>query len=116
MEVLGVLLCSVHDVASPPLFRLNKATSSFWAAADFFKCQGIHIQRRFDEFHKRVIPVATYGSAAWIWSKELLHLCTRWENSLLRQIVGYKRVNGDGHFATIQKLTHKARALYHSTG
>eukprot|EP00973_Karenia_brevis_P026876 3706619-Karenia_brevis.AAC.1 len=57
LEVLGVLMSSSTQPTAAE-HRLRKASSCFWACADYFTSKSIPLQKRFDEFQKRVITVA----------------------------------------------------------
>jgi len=46
-------------------YRLTRATGAFWLLAQGLRCKRLPLARRFEEFHTKVISVATYSSAAW---------------------------------------------------
>ena len=93
-----------------------KATAAFWRLSTALCCKDLSLQQRFDEFFKRVTPVALYGSGAWVWSRAVYNELVRWENAHLRKIIAVKR-NPNLDFATfICKATNKARELYLAQG
>eukprot|EP00973_Karenia_brevis_P096219 12431224-Karenia_brevis.AAC.1 len=65
LEVLGCKIAPWLGNAAAADHRLEKASSAFWAMSAFFLCKDVPIQKRLAEYHKRILPIATYGSSGW---------------------------------------------------
>ena len=67
-------------------------------------------ERHMRRVMRRVLPVALFGCAAWIWSRTLVLRLRTWERVHVRRIVGVRRRPGDSFVQHIQRATQISEA------
>ena len=114
LMVLGALVSlRQSDVVE---HRLSKATGAFWALKSALLCKHLPMHERLKILRTRVVPVALYGSAGWVWSWSLaarLHAC---ENGLLRHMLRVVRAPSESFGQWRSRHTHAIREIYHGQG
>ena len=87
-----------------------------WANRDTFLDRKLSLRYRFGEFQLRVLPVLTFGSSMWIWSRTVANQIYTWENGMLRRMLRSQRAPNETYVAHIQPSTRKARSCYAAWG
>jgi len=116
MEVLGAKLSSTGSSITILEHRLSKATSCFYSLGEFFLNRAASLWKKFDEFARRVQPIALYTSEACSWSQTIYNMLLRWENTYLRRICQIKRLNGETFAHYLPRATRTARQWFHHRG
>ena len=111
MDILGTRQSRLGETCIAVDHRLQKGTAAFWANKDLFMCRSVCLKVRLQELTRRVIPVALFGSGAWVWSRALVLRVRAWERSLLRRVVGIKRKPGELFVDFVKRSTRVSERL-----
>jgi len=116
MEVLGANLSSTGSSTTILQHRLSKATSCFYSLGDFFLNRAASLWKKFDEFARRVQPIALYTLEACSWSQTVYNMMLRWENTYLRRMCSIRKHDGEAFADYIPRATRTARKWFHERG
>ena len=88
MNILGATIDRYGATMAAFNHRRAAANAMFWRDKAFFYCKAIPIPERLDRYERRILKCICYSSGSWSWSHQLGMELQKWENRIIRTIVG----------------------------
>ena len=115
MNILGATIDRYGATAAAFNHRRAAANAMFWRDKAFFCCKAIPIPERLDRYERRILKCICYSSGSWSWSHQLGMKLQKWENRILRTIVGCSRREDEPWDKWVARATKISRKWYFET-
>ena len=111
LKVLGTKLSLTNATKPEVLNRIACGWRSFWSLKRLLLNQRMSIQRRLKLFYATVGRCVLWAAQSWTLRADELRQLTSARRSMLRRIVGTKRLSDESWVDWIKKATHLAEGM-----